>query len=373
MKDHHDNRDESKQIPFDSEKYGKEALTKYTPVKSRYEEFARKMELVLNELLHANKIRVHSVTSRAKDEDSFLKKAQKPNPDNPNKPYYSDPLNEITDLAGVRIITYFLQTAELVSNLVESEFEVIEKSDRMKELLAQDKFGYQSIHYLVKLSKPRVLLPEYRNFSNMICEVQVRTILQHAWAEIEHDIQYKTRMDIPAEIRRRFLNLAGLIEITDREFQFIHEEDDRLKQQLYQSLETGKLEEVEITGQTLKYLLDKLLGPDARLTEWSYSFAAKIVHKMGVTSLSGLKQIIENADIEAMRGKLWDWRPSPTMLLEYILLFHFKEKFIQNHPWAEGKDSKFWVNLWREYLVRMYGEDYNRAENKLSDRPSDNS
>lgn len=360
MKDRYDNTNESKQVLFDFEKHGKEALTKYTSVKSRYEEFTRKMELVLKEILHANKIKVHSVTSRAKGEDSFLRKAQKTNPDDPNKPQYSDPLNEVTDLAGVRIITYLLETVELVSNLIESEFEIVEKSDRMKELLAEDKFGYQSIHYLVKLSEPRVSLSEYRNFSDMICEIQVKTILQHAWAEIEHDIQYKTRIDIPTEIHRRFLNLAGLIEIADREFQFIQDEDNRLKQRVYQSLETGKLEEVEITGLTLKYLLDKLLGQDARLSEWSYSFAAKIVHKMGITSLSGLKQIIENADIEAMRGKLWDWRPSPTMLLEYILLFHFKEKFIQNHPWAEGKDSKFWINLWREYLVRMYGKDYNR-------------
>ena len=69
----------------------------------------------------------------------------------------------------------------------------------------------------------------------MICEVQVRTTLQHAWAEIEHDIQYKSENEIPKEIRRKFRALAGLVEIADREFQSIQDMDSALKDAIQKS------------------------------------------------------------------------------------------------------------------------------------------
>jgi len=57
----------------------------------------------------------------------------------------------------------------------------------------------------------------------------VRTVLQHAWAEMEHDIQYKSPNAIPTLIKRRFIALAGLLEIADREFQTLQDENERHK------------------------------------------------------------------------------------------------------------------------------------------------
>jgi ppGpp synthetase/RelA/SpoT-type nucleotidyltranferase len=95
----------------------------------------------------------------------------------------------------------------------------MEKSDKAQALLEDEKFGYASIHYLVRLKVNRTDLSEYSRFKGLVAEIQVRTILQHAWAEIEHDIQYKSA--IPSSIRRRFMSLAGMLEIGDREFQAI--------------------------------------------------------------------------------------------------------------------------------------------------------
>jgi ppGpp synthetase/RelA/SpoT-type nucleotidyltranferase len=58
-------------------------------------------------------------------------------------------------------------------------------------MAAGDELGYQSVHYLVQFSPERCALPEYQRFQGRIAEIQVRTVLQHGWAEIEHDIQYK--------------------------------------------------------------------------------------------------------------------------------------------------------------------------------------
>ena len=88
---------------------------------------------------------------------------------------------------------------------------VHEKSNKADTLQLEERFGYQSVHYLVALKEDRTSLSEYLQYKGLIAEIQVRTILQHAWAEIEHDIQYKSSETIPQPIRRRFMQLAGLL------------------------------------------------------------------------------------------------------------------------------------------------------------------
>jgi hypothetical protein len=78
-----------------------------------------------------------------------------------------------------------------------------------------------------KMNTTRSGLAEYQSYKDLKLEVQVRTILQHAWAEMEHDIQYKSPNAIPTLIKRRFIALAGLLEIADREFQTLQDENER--------------------------------------------------------------------------------------------------------------------------------------------------
>jgi hypothetical protein len=68
------------------------------------------------------------------------------------------------------------------------------------------------------MKSQRTDLPEYRPFRLLKFELQIRSILQHAWAEIEHDLQYKTKEAIPRELQRRFARLSGLLELADDEF-----------------------------------------------------------------------------------------------------------------------------------------------------------
>ncbi len=112
-------------------------------------------------------------------------------------PKYQDPLVEIDDLAGVRIITFFPGSIEAIETMIGEEFDIFERSDKSEALIEEGRFGYQSIHYLVTLKDTRTQLVEYARFDRAIIELQVRTILQHAWAEIEHDIQYKSTSAIP--------------------------------------------------------------------------------------------------------------------------------------------------------------------------------
>src|SRR5205085_10639701 len=134
-----------------------------------------------------------------------------------------------------------------VDTILCKEFQIHERTDKSDILREEERFGYQSVHYVVSLKENRITLPEYRKYRDLVAEIQVRTILQHAWAEIEHDIQYKSVETIPAQIRRRFMSLAGMLEIADRKFQAIQKEDEDLRTSARQSVKEGRLDEVEMT------------------------------------------------------------------------------------------------------------------------------
>lgn len=153
-----------------------------------------------------------------------------------------DPLTQITDLAGVRVIAFFPRSLQRICKAIETEFEVTWRKDLGEECFAQGRFGYQSIHYLVKLPTHKTTWAEYKRFDGLIAEIQVRTILQHAWAEMEHDIEYKSAEQIPTSIQRRFVALAGMLEIADREFQAVQDEDAKLRRAVSASLQDDLIE-----------------------------------------------------------------------------------------------------------------------------------
>jgi ppGpp synthetase/RelA/SpoT-type nucleotidyltranferase len=216
--------------------HAENAAKKYAHIQPR----ASTMVEVLKSLLSAwlKELPIHTIQGRAKSVDSFTHKAIKPSRADASRPRYPDPLVDITDFAGIRIITYFPDTIPQVEKILAREFEVVERRDKSREFDDSGKLGYQSVHFLVKLAEPRVSLKEHSAYSDLVAEIQVRTILQHAWAEMEHDIEYKSAEEIPTEIRRRFAALAGLIEIADREFQAIQDADTSLRKELQSSLVT---------------------------------------------------------------------------------------------------------------------------------------
>jgi len=175
--------------PFDFDNHRRHARDGFQQVRPLYEEFAATVESILAQALDAEAITIASIQARAKDLDSFADKAATVSDADPNRPKYSDPLKEITDLAGARIIGFFPSTVNAVDRVIKAQFTVLERADKGDSLRQQGRFGYQSVHYLVSLTSQRTALPEYARFRGLVAEVQVRTILQHAWAEIEHDIQ----------------------------------------------------------------------------------------------------------------------------------------------------------------------------------------
>lgn len=329
------------EVPFDFGAHRQEAIESYQPLLSLYREFAYAVHSILKTCLANEKIKVHSNEYRAKTIDSFGDKSATPSEGNPNRPKYEHPVSQITDLAGVRIITYFLSTEEGIDQIIGSQFDVVEKTDRSELLQQEERLGYHSVHYLVKLKASRRGLPEYARFGDLIAEIQVRTILQHAWAEIEHDIQYKSATALPKEIRRRFMTLAGLLEVADREFQAIQESSSRLQEEARASVQEGRLSDVEITPDALKAYLDKKLSPDGRMTAFSYEWMARRLARLSFTDLSQLDAALAPYDDDRVSRAVHGSRQGQLTRLDDVLLAAMGDDYAR----LSGIDDA-WYHSW---------------------------
>jgi ppGpp synthetase/RelA/SpoT-type nucleotidyltranferase len=335
---------------FDFDSHQHAAIEQYQKVHPLYESFAEVVRAVLTEALRSRQLKVASVEARAKTLESLGAKAGVPAEGNPNQPKYRNPLAEITDLAAARVITFFLKDIDHIDQLIRAEFHVLERTDKTALLVEEDRLGYQSVHYLVELRSNRTSLPEYSRYSGLKAEIQLRTVLQHAWAEIEHDIQYKSVETIPREIRRRFTALAGLLEIADREFQAVQAEDERLRQEARRSVAQGRLEEVEITGDALKAYLDQKLGSDGRMTESSYDWTAKMLRRLGFRNFSQIEEAIGRYDHDAVSRAVYGNRQGQLTRFEDMILAAMGEGFIEKHDWAE---LPWWRSSKQSLLERM--------------------
>lgn len=187
-------------------------IIQYDNTIQSYKHFSDRLMNLIEELIDQENIVCHSITQRVKERDSLEGKLVR-------KKYKYKTISEITDIVGIRITTYYNDQVDEIAKLIEREF-IVDRDNTIdkRKAMEPDRFGYLSLHYVIQLSKRRSSLPEYKNFEGYKAEIQVRTILQHAWAEIEHDLGYKTKNTIPEDVKRDFYRLAGLLELADKEF-----------------------------------------------------------------------------------------------------------------------------------------------------------
>jgi ppGpp synthetase/RelA/SpoT-type nucleotidyltranferase len=225
--------DESEDVAeFNFGAHRESAVEKYKEIRPLYEDFSQAAKVLITDILRTNNVKYSSIEARAKEVDSFGNKAAKSSEKDPSKPKYPNPIENIKDMAGVRVITFLPQTVEYACSHIEREFFILKRDNKAEKLIKEGKLGYLSVHLRAKMRPDRIELhPEYQRFKDLVLEIQVRTILQHAWAEMEHDIQYKSTMEIPIIFQRKFIALAGLLEIADREFQMLQDESERLRQE----------------------------------------------------------------------------------------------------------------------------------------------
>jgi len=186
----------------------------FLEVRPLYEKLAGEVAYILERTLRTTHAEIAAVTSRAKTLDSFCAKAIRKG--------YKAPLSEINDIAGVRVVYLYQAQRHLIEKTIAGEFEVTEKIDKVAEADAES-FGYGALHYLVRLGKA-AKGARYDELNDMTCEIQVRTILQDAWAVVAHHLSYKQESDVPKGLRRKLNALSAVFENADDQFARLREE-----------------------------------------------------------------------------------------------------------------------------------------------------
>lgn len=161
--------------------YTKKIIKKFEAKRPLYEEFCLSMDKMLDDLLKEKGYKYqiyHRVKSVDKLKEKVLRKKKE-------KKIYKD-LLDIGDLAGVRIVFYLESEKEKFSADLEKELPNIVSIEEFEK-----NNGYHAKHIVVKLDHKRLELSEYKKFKGLRCEIQLLSIFNHVWAELEHDWLYK--------------------------------------------------------------------------------------------------------------------------------------------------------------------------------------
>jgi len=251
-----------------------------------------------------------SVGGRAKSIASFAEKASRTLD---GRPLYPDPLRDIGDLLGVRVITFVAGDVEIVADLLAEQLVVLDDRDLGELTASEGRFGYASRHLQVEIDGHEV-------------QVQLRTVLQHAWAEFEHDIRYKGSVppEHASEFDRRFTLAAGLLELADREFSAIR---DRLRGP------APAAGPVDDDPRIAPRELAAFLAGQYADAGWSrtdhYAWISGLLLELGIASLAELAEVLRSTDDTAIQRRM-DYRypPAAVRRLDDALLTAYGDRYV---------------------------------------------
>ena len=224
-----------------------EAWRLQLPLLKQLEEQASDM---LQKALREQSIQLNAFEHRIKTEKSLTGKLEK-------KGYKYETLFDITDLVGIRVVTYYTDDVDKVAAITKQIFDIDWKNSVDKRKHQLDSFGYLSLHYICYLKEGPM--------RNIPFEVQMRTALQHVWSAIEHDIGYKGAVKLPPEFVRQFSRLAGMLEMADDEFSRLRTTMTDYRRQVQALVKSGQFSEVSLSTDSFRQFLE--LHPFDRLNQ----------------------------------------------------------------------------------------------------------
>ena len=175
-------------------------------------------------------------------------------------------IEDITDLFGARIITFYIDQVDFIASLIEKKFDIdYENSIDKRKLYEVDRFGYMSLHYICTLKKETYYDENRPEINEIKFEIQMRTALQHVWATIFHDTGYKTDIEVPKEYIRNLSRLSGLLELADDEFKMIRDSISNYRKKIRTLVSSGDFKDITLNMDSFKGYLE--LKPYNKLIE----------------------------------------------------------------------------------------------------------
>ena len=274
------------------------ALAEFDERKDHLQAFCERTKRLIEASLEDAGVRVQSVQARVKSRKKLREKYL-----NPEKSYTR--LDDITDLAALRIITYYEDEVDRAADVVRREFEIDPANSVDRRETEPDRFGYHAVNFVCCHTRSRAQDVEYRKFAGVRCEIQITSILRHAWSEIQHD-WYDLRDAYPEDIKRRFARMAALLEIAESEFLDIRKKRSDYEKSVALQVE-AKVADLPVDSVSLKSFLAQdspteasdeaiarlLGGPLIEMGDQHIELLSKVANLARLTTLERLREALQ--------------------------------------------------------------------------------
>jgi ppGpp synthetase/RelA/SpoT-type nucleotidyltranferase len=327
---------------FDLESHRRFAVGEYQRVQGLYEAFGMVLHDLLSLLVREVPGPRRAVFGRTKSLESFGRKAALRKRNDATLPRYPNPVEDIDDLAALRIATAYTSGVDAFDRVIRREFRVLGKpTDKGRRLVDKGKFGYRSVHYLICLKPSRVRLPEYETFEGLRAKLQVRTMAAHAWAEIEHGLRYRATVTLPSKVQRRLDGISAALELFDYDFEEMRVTADKRRADLLDELASERFDAMPVSAEALQLYLDIQMGVDPMMSPEEYEYLAGILKSLDLRTMAMLHDRMRNIDYPMVSRAIWGCSRPQLGGFEDALLVAFGEKFIRAHPFHARYGADF--------------------------------
>ena len=331
--------------------------------------FCARTKALIEACLQDSDIRYQSVQARVKTKKKLREKYL-----DPTKDYKR--LGDITDLAGLRVLTYYDDEIDRVAGVIEEQFKIDKKDSVDKRNTDPDRFGYRAVNLICTHLDRRTSDVEYKHFAGVCCEIQVTSILGHAWSEIEHE-WYDLRDAYPNDVRRRFSIIAALFELADREFVEIRKLRGDYGRSVALQVE-AKFPEVPVDAVSIRTFIDQeplvketdgLIASALGLSlnevpsDVGLELKAKAANFVGLTKLRDLHEVLDRYRtaivefVERCNAEVWPSTPRSSQADRGICIYHLALLL------AGSRTENDLLEFFRTLGISVIGMDLQRTTN----------
>jgi putative GTP pyrophosphokinase len=262
--------------------------------KPRFTRLAEIIKEALEVLLQENKIQPQYISYRIKTFESFWDKIRRKG--------YESPFVQTTDLCGLRIVTFFEKDVDEIASIIQKEF-MVHETVHTKDTQEVDRFGYRDDKYIVSVMEDWLRSPIYRGLElhNLKAEIQVRSILTHAWAELSHKLVYKKTEGLPDDIVREISRASALLEELDKKFDNLRLRKESYQIEILQKARTTPeyWKSLPLNADTLQAFLNQFFS-NRRTNDFALGSFLEELFDIGI-KMEDLVENIEKAEDEVQR------------------------------------------------------------------------